>query len=99
MPERLNANRSMVASRWPCRLAFAALMSRSTSASIRYSRVRSSAFGLRLGGTVPIKSAATPADTYRTAVRMHRGRATRSQRAKPLDNVPVDTRTMCIGIP
>jgi hypothetical protein len=43
-----------VASRWPQRLALAALISRSTSASVRYSRVRRSAFGRRFGGTVPI---------------------------------------------
>jgi len=42
----------MVASRCPCRLFPAAFMSRSTSRSVRYSRVRYSAFGSRPGGTV-----------------------------------------------
>ncbi len=41
-----NMTSSKVASRWPYRLADAALISRSTSASVRYSRVRS--FGVRL---------------------------------------------------
>ena len=40
----------MVASRWPLRLAPAALMSRSTSALVRYSRARTSALRTRLGG-------------------------------------------------
>ena len=52
--ERRNAIRIMVASRWPCRLAFAAAINRLTSGSVRYSRVRNSAFGTRLGGTVPL---------------------------------------------
>src|ERR1022692_3864982 len=42
----------MVASRWPQRLPLAAAISRSTSASVRYSRVRRSALGRRLGVTV-----------------------------------------------
>src|ERR1035437_5232841 len=42
----------MVASRWPQRLPLAASISRSTSASVRYSRVRRSALGVRLGVTV-----------------------------------------------
>src|SRR5258708_7821209 len=42
----------MVASRCPCRLFPAAFMSRSTSRSVRYSRVRYSAFGSRPRGTV-----------------------------------------------
>src|SRR5262249_37908160 len=47
-----NAIKIMVASRCPCRLFPAAFMSRSTSRSVRYSRVRYSAFGNRTGGTV-----------------------------------------------
>jgi hypothetical protein len=39
----------MVASRWPYRLALAASVRRSTSASVRYSLVRNSAFGRRSG--------------------------------------------------
>jgi hypothetical protein len=46
------AYKIMVASRCPCRLFPAAFMSRSTSRSVRYSRVRYSAFGSRPGGTV-----------------------------------------------
>src|ERR1039458_2374040 len=42
----------MVASLWPQRLPLAASISRSTSASVRYSRVRRSALGPRLGVTV-----------------------------------------------
>jgi len=41
-----------VASRWPQRLPLVAFSSRSTSASVRYSRVRRSALGRRLGVTV-----------------------------------------------
>jgi len=41
-----------VASRWPWRLLAAAFMSRSTSASVRYSRVRRSPLRRRLGVTV-----------------------------------------------
>ena len=41
-----------MASRWPQRLPLAAFISRSTSASVRYSRVRRSALGGRLGMTV-----------------------------------------------
>ena len=41
-----------MASRWPCRLPLAASISRSTSASVRCSRVRRSAFGRRRGITV-----------------------------------------------
>jgi hypothetical protein len=40
----------MVASRWPCRLLPAALISRSTSPSVRYSRDRTRAFGCLRGG-------------------------------------------------
>jgi hypothetical protein len=47
-----NAIKIMVASRCPCRLFPAVFMSRSTSRSVRYSRVRYSAFGSRPGGTV-----------------------------------------------
>src|ERR1039457_1532892 len=42
----------MVASRCPQRLPLAAAISRSTSASVRYSRVRRSRLGGRLGVTV-----------------------------------------------
>src|SRR5262245_46529874 len=42
----------MVASRCPQRFFLAAFISRSTSASVRYSRVRSLLFGRRLGVTV-----------------------------------------------
>src|SRR5215469_16739018 len=42
----------MVVSRWPWRLPLVALMSFSTSASVRYSRVRSLLFGSLLGVTV-----------------------------------------------
>src|ERR1019366_1101547 len=42
----------MVASLWPQRLPLAATISRSTSASVRYSRVRKSLLGSRLGVTV-----------------------------------------------
>src|SRR5664280_2274388 len=42
----------MVASLWPHRLPFAAVSKRSTSASVRYARVRRSALGTRLGVTV-----------------------------------------------
>src|SRR5664280_2719231 len=42
----------MVASLWPHRLPFAAVSKRSTSVSVRYSRVRRSALGPRLGVTV-----------------------------------------------
>ena len=38
-----------MASRWPQRFLVAAFISRSTSASVRYSRVRRSALGGRLG--------------------------------------------------
>ena len=41
-----------MASLWPQRLPFAAVSKRSTSASVRYSRVRRSALGTRLGVTV-----------------------------------------------
>jgi hypothetical protein len=41
-----------VASRWPQRFSLAAFMSRSTSASVRYSRRRRVALGGRLGPTV-----------------------------------------------
>src|ERR1035437_9358292 len=41
----------MVASRCPYRLSLAAFVRRSTSASVRYSRVRHSAFGRRRGVT------------------------------------------------
>ena len=41
-----------MASRWPQRFLPAALISFSTSVSVRYSRVRSSAFGRRRGVTV-----------------------------------------------
>ena len=44
--------RTIVASRCPQRFFRAALMSRSTSASVRYSRVRKSALGGRVGLTV-----------------------------------------------
>src|ERR1019366_6899617 len=44
--------RTMVASRCPQRLLLATAISRSTSASVRYSRVRRSALGARLGVTV-----------------------------------------------
>ena len=44
--------RTMVASRWPWRLRLTAMMSLSTSASVRCSRVRRSVFGGLLGGTV-----------------------------------------------
>jgi len=44
--------RTMVASRCPQRLVLAASESISTSRSVRYSRVRRSAFGFRLGVTV-----------------------------------------------
>jgi hypothetical protein len=43
-----------VASRWPQRFFLAAFISRSTSASVRYSRVRSLLSGSRLGGTCSI---------------------------------------------
>src|SRR5262249_25016044 len=46
------ATSTIVASRWPQRLALAASISCATSASVRYSRVRSSAFGRRFGGPV-----------------------------------------------
>jgi hypothetical protein len=46
----LKATKAIVASRWPWRLPLAAAMSRSTSASVRYSRVRSLPLGSRLGG-------------------------------------------------
>ena len=39
-------------SRWPQRFLIAAFIRRSTSASVRYSRVRRSAFGRRRGLTV-----------------------------------------------
>src|SRR5665811_2392957 len=42
----------MVASLWPHRLPLAAVSKRFTSASVRYSRVRRSALGSRLGVTV-----------------------------------------------
>src|ERR1039458_2624755 len=42
----------MVASLWPHRLPFTAVIKRSTSVSVRYSRVRRSALGARLGVTV-----------------------------------------------
>src|ERR1017187_6752445 len=42
----------MVAFLWPHRLPFAAVSKRSTSVSVRYSRVRRSALGARLGVTV-----------------------------------------------
>src|ERR1019366_739511 len=42
----------MVASLWPHRLPLAAVSKRSTSVSVRYSRVRRSALGARLGVTV-----------------------------------------------
>src|SRR5665811_186044 len=42
----------MVASLWPHRLPLAAVSKRFTSASVRYSRVRRSALGARLGVTV-----------------------------------------------
>src|ERR1019366_3676528 len=42
----------MVASLWPHRLPLAAVSRRSTSVSVRYSRVRRSALGARLGVTV-----------------------------------------------
>src|SRR5450759_2729237 len=42
----------MVAALWPHLLPFAAISKRSTSASVRYSRVRRSALGARLGVTV-----------------------------------------------
>src|SRR6202007_1835553 len=42
----------MVASRWPHRLSFAAVISFSTSASVRCSRLRRAAFGSRFGVTV-----------------------------------------------
>ena len=41
-----------MASRWPQRFPLAAAISRSTSASVRYSRVRSLALGSRVGVTV-----------------------------------------------
>ena len=41
-----------MASRWPHRFFLAAVISRSTSASVRYSRVRRSALGGRVGVTV-----------------------------------------------
>jgi hypothetical protein len=39
-PAQRKATRTMVASRWPCRLSPAAFIIRSTSRSVRYSRVR-----------------------------------------------------------
>jgi hypothetical protein len=42
----------VLASLWPHRFLLAAAISRSTSASVRYSRVRRSALGARLGVTV-----------------------------------------------
>ena len=44
------AIRTMVASRWPWRFCWAALMRRSTSGSVRYSRARLSALRFRRGG-------------------------------------------------
>ena len=41
-----------MASRWPCRLSLATFISLSISASVRYSRLRKSALGLRPGATV-----------------------------------------------
>ena len=60
-PHGRKAMRIIVASHWPCRLAFAAFISRSTSASVS-SRVLNSKFGLRRGATVPITA---PGDTSR----------------------------------
>jgi hypothetical protein len=48
--------RTMVASRWPCRLPRAASISASTSPGVRCSRVRRSAFALRFGATVRFTS-------------------------------------------
>jgi hypothetical protein len=53
--------RCEISSRCPCLLAFAALINRSTSASIKYSRVRSVALETRRGGTIPLKCATTAA--------------------------------------
>jgi hypothetical protein len=50
----LKAIRSMVESRWPWRLPAAAFMRRSTSASVRCSRVLYSALGLRISATVHV---------------------------------------------
>jgi hypothetical protein len=47
-----DATRTIVASRWPHRLPLVASTSRSTSASVRYSRVRRSPLGRLLGITV-----------------------------------------------
>ena len=45
----LYASNTMVASRWPYRFALAASVSFATSASVKYSLVRNSAFGRRSG--------------------------------------------------
>src|SRR5262245_60532097 len=59
----------MVASRCPQRFFLAAFISRSTSASVRYSRVRNSLFGGRLGLTVRFTVAGATSLRCRLAMR------------------------------
>src|SRR5277367_4725321 len=54
----------MVASRWPYRLPLAASVRLSTSASVRYSRVRNSALGLRTG-MATVRFSVTGATSFR----------------------------------
>src|ERR1035437_5329978 len=59
----------MVASRWPYRLPLAASIRLSTSASVRYSRVRNSALGLRTG-MATVRFTATGATSFRCDLAM-----------------------------
>src|SRR5277367_4612798 len=59
----------MVASRWPYRLPLAASVRLSTSASVRYSRVRNSALGLRTG-IATVRFSVTGATSFRCDLAM-----------------------------